>query len=229
MSALVFFGVPAVVISCIKPRYILRGTLFSLFSMPFMIIVDYIAELTGTWSWPLPHSILSFRVFNLVSLEVLMWAFLNFYVVAVFYECFFDSHRGTKLPHIKFKSAIIFTAVLFLAFLFAFLTYPELLEIPYWYAVFATTILVPPIIFQGVRFPKVLPKMLKTASYFIYLNLAYEITALKIGWWSFPSSQFLAKINLFGVAVPLEELVFWVILFTITLLSYYEYFLDDER
>ena len=61
------------------------------------------------------------------------------------------------------------------------------------------------------------------------MNFIYDIAALKLGWWTFPGTEFIGWISIAGVSFPIEEFIFWIILFALGVLSYYEYFDDDEK
>jgi len=228
-SAFVFFGLPAAHLCFRIPQCIKKSLLFSLFSVPMMIVIDYIAEKTETWVWPLPHSIIDFKFFGHVSIEVLVWAYLNFFVVIMFYEYFFEKRHIKRLWYPVTNQFLYWQIGIFSIFLILLFTSSNLLHIPYWYLVFGLIFLLPPIILEEIRFRTVFLKLLKASVYFFYLNLIYEVVALKIGWWAFPSSQFLGLIPVGGVKIPFEEFFFWIILFTLTVLSYYEYFDNNEK
>lgn len=227
-SSLIFFGVPSIYLSVKKPQLMGKGFTFSFFSIPIMIIVDYIAETTHTWNWPLPSSVLP-KIFNVVSAEVLVWAFLNFYIVILFYEYFFDRHKTYKNWSKRSVEFLFVTILLFTVFLVLFLFAPDVLKIPFWYLVFGFIFLITPILFQIRLFPIVFLKILKASSYFVYINLVYELTAVTLNWWSFDGGQFIGWISLGNLRFPIEEFVFWIVLFAVSLLSYYERFFDDER
>ncbi len=226
-SPIIFYGIPAILLSIQKPKNIYKALAVSLLSIPAIVIIDYIAELTGIWAWPLPQSLFP-RLFNLVSLEVILWVYLHFYFVIIFYEYFFEKKKE-HIWHPRSKKIVSFTLILFAIFIITLVIYPHILRIPYWYFIFGILFILPPVVMEEINFPRTFLKLIKTAIYFFYLNFAYEITALKIGWWSFPSKQFVGNVTFFGVTFPFEEFFFWIILFTLAMLSYYEYFFDDEK
>lgn len=228
-SSVIFYGVPSVVLSIQKPGVVKKSFFVSLFIIPFMVIVDYIAQTTKIWLWPLPESIIPFKIFRYVSLEVIVWAFLHMFVAILFYQYFFEKKVIKRFWNKKSRLAFWITIGLSITFLLMMYLTPELLQIPYWYFVFGMVIVLPGVILEDLKFPTVFPKLLKTAMYFFYLNFTYEITALKIGWWAFPSNQFVGRVYFFGVNFPFEEFFFWIILFTLAILSYYEYFFNAER
>lgn len=229
LSPFVFYGPQAILLSLYRPPRIKKSLFVSLFVIPFMIICDYVAQRTGTWLWPLPDSVFPFRLFNYVSIEVLIWAFLHVYLVIMFYQYFFEKTFMKKFWDKRSKEALFGTIFIFLSFLIVLIAYPNVLNIPYWYSVFGIIGILPVVIFEDFGYPTLFPKLLKTAIYFFYLNFIYEITALKVGWWSFPSTQFIGQMSFFGVTFPFEEFFFWLVLFTLAILSYYEYFFNRER
>jgi len=56
-----------------------------------------------------------------------------------------------------------------------------------------------------------------------------KVTALQLGWWDFPGSNFIGWVSIFNIRFPLEELIFWLFLFAMAILTYYEFFDDDEK
>ncbi len=229
-SPFLFYGPLAILLSFCHRKYVARTALISLLGLPLMIVVDYIAEVTGTWLWPLPASIFPFTLFNYVSVEVLIWIYFHFFLVILFYEYFFDHHKKIK-PAFTFRSSLFLRGVLviFAVFVLLYLFFPSFVHIPYWYLIFGSLLLLPPIVLEEMRYPKVFLKIFKAGMYFLYLNLLYELTAIKLGWWSFPSGQFIGQVSFFGIQFPFEEFFFWIVIFTMAILSFYEYFFDDER
>lgn len=227
-SAIVFYGIPALILSIQKTSVVKKALFVSLFSIPLIIIVDYIAELTQTWLWPIPTSIVPYKLFGLVSAEIIVWIFLHVYVVILFYQYFFEKTLSKKFWNKRIEEATLGTLGIFVIFLFVLFLFPTVLHIPYWYAIFGLAGILPVIILEDLRYPTIFPKLLKTAVYFFYLNFTYEIMALKNNWWSFPGKDFIGHVSFFGVKFPFEEFFFWIILFTLSILCYYEYFFNNE-
>ena len=228
LSPVIFYGIPSILLSLLRPSAIKKSLFVSLFILPFMVIVDYIAEATQAWLWPLPQSMFP-KLFNYVWVEVLVWVFLHIYIVIMFYQYFFEKHILKRFWDRKSEEVLLGTIFISVLFMLVLIVYPKALHIPYWYLVFGTLGILPAVIFEDLKYPMVFQKLLKTAMYFFYINFTYEITALKIGWWSFPSTQFIGYVSFFGVTFPFEEFFFWIVLFTLAALSYYEYFFNKEK
>ncbi|MEK7092670.1 MAG: hypothetical protein AAB907_03520, partial [Patescibacteria group bacterium] len=180
LSSVVFYGIPAGLLSFYRPEYIKKSLIVSLSGIPFLIIVDYIAELTGAWLWPLPHSVVPFKLFGYVSIEVLLWGFLHAYIVIMFFQYFFEKTFTKKILDSRSKKVVLLTTITFIIFLGALFIHPDILNIPYWYLVFGTIGILPLVVFEDWKYPKVFHRLLKTGAYFFYLNFTYEITALKV-------------------------------------------------
>lgn len=228
-SSIIFFGIPSLLLSFLRPERIKKTFIVSLFMVPLMAVVDYVAEKTQTWLWPLPDSIIPFRFFDVVSIEVLFWIFFHVYVVVMYYQYFYEKNYLEQFWDKRAKEAFVSTSAIFTLFVLTFMSFPKLLEIPYWYFIFGMIGILPVVLLEELRYPLVFPKLLKTAIYFFYLNFTYEITALRVGWWSFPSREFVGHVSFLGVTFPFEEFFFWIILFTLAILSYYEYFFNREK
>ncbi len=228
VSVLLFLALPSIYLAFRGKEYAKKAIIFSaIASVPIMFIIDYIAHLTGMWI--VPNTILPFKVFNFVTLEVILWAFFTFLFVIMFYEYFIDKHKTKKIWKPKMKYLTLVSLAIFITFLSLFLSNRSLLNIPYWYLVFGLTLLLLPFLIQLLRFPKVTSKFFLAGAYFFFLHSVYEITALKLGWWSFPGTMFIGWVSILNVSFPLEEVLFWFILLTLAILSFFEFFEDDEK
>ncbi|MBI4363763.1 MAG: hypothetical protein HY545_02845, partial [Candidatus Doudnabacteria bacterium] len=146
-STIVFYGIPAIYLSFLKPGFIKKALYFSLLSIPAIVIVDYIAEITGTWLWPIPDSIFP-KLFGYVSVEVIIWAYLHFYIAVMFYEYFFDKRKRSKIVYARSKELLAFSLLFFATFLLIMAFSKSSLLVPYWYAVFSFIFIVPPVILE---------------------------------------------------------------------------------
>lgn len=226
-SVIVFFGLPSVYLTIRGAKFSKRAIIFSLLSSVFMIIIiDYISHLNGQWI--IPNSILP-RLFQYVTIEVIVWAILNVYFVVMFYEYFLHHHFTKELLFPRMKYFFIACLLLFVLFLFIYNFLPNLFYIPYFYFLFGTVLILIPTSVQLLRYPKFVAKFFETAAYFFYLTFTYEITALQLGWWDFPGHQFIGWVTISNIKFPIEELIFWIFLFAMAILAYYEFFDDREK
>jgi len=227
-SVILFLAIPSIYLAFRGKEYVKRAFVFSIIvSIPSIIVIDYIAHLTKQWL--IPTSILPFRIFNFVTLEVILWAFFMFFFVVMFYEYFIDKHKTSKVWNKKMYFLSLAMLLLFGIFLFLFLTMPSWLNIPYWYLLFGVLVLLIPFLLQLFKYPKTTSKFFLVLVYFFYMHFIYEITGLKLGWWEFPGTMFVGWVHMFGVSFPIEEIIFWFILVALAILAFFEKFEDDEK
>lgn len=225
---LLFFGIPALYLSIRGRQYVKSALVFSgIISLPAIVIVDYIAHLNEQWL--IPSSVLPFRLFGFVTLEVIVWAFFQLYFTAIFYEYFFDKTVNRKLWTGRVRTLLAFAIGIFTLFLGLLIFRPQTFVIPYFYFFFGTFgILLPTLLYASLR-PGLVGKIAKVGAYFFYLALLYELTALSLGWWSFPSAQFIGWVEIIGIRFPFEEFFFWLVLFSAWIVSAYEFAIDDGK
>jgi hypothetical protein len=226
-ATILYFVVPSVYLSIRARQYILKALIFALvFALPFGIVVDYISYITDAWA---VSTMFSFRVFNVMSVEDFLWGISLVYLIVFFYEYFLDKHITKKLFNKNLKYLLIIGLILFTTFVTVMIAKPAYLHIPYFYLIFGLILITLPIVLVLFRFPKLISKFLKAAAFFFYISFAHEITALKLGHWSFPGTEFIGWISIFNVRFPIEEVIFWMALFAISVLCYFEFFDDDRK
>lgn len=224
IATILFFGLPSFYLSLRTKKAIIRTLIFTSSISVFGIIVDHLAALDKSWH---TITVFPFRIFGTVPLEDLIWVFFLIYYIVIFYEHFFDKGKHKLIaPHMKyFAYFIISVSVIFLLLLFS---NSSLLKIPYFYLKGGLLVLLVPSVAFFVYFPKFISKFLKTAPYFLYVGLLNELTGLQLRHWSFPGENFIGWITILGYRFPYEELFFWLVIFSIAVLCFFEFFDDDK-
>jgi hypothetical protein len=227
-SQLLFFGIPLLYLAMRDMARVPKAALFAAaFSVPLVAVFGYLFEYTRTY---VIATNVPARLFGVLSIDVFLWGFLYFFLVVLYYEHFLARHARKEPLWPKKFSLGLFLLGSILALFFAILGFaPNLLEIRYYYLKFGLVLVLPPIVLMLAKFPALWAKFAKAGAYFFYLSFLYEITALKLGQWWFPSPDFIGFITLFGVTFPFEELLFWIILGSLGVLVYYEFFDDEEK
>jgi hypothetical protein len=226
-SIFLFLGLPAIYLSVRAKEHIKKSAIFSVITGVIIIPIDYIAHLNKQWL--IQQSIIPYKLFGFVTLEAIVWAILNIYLVVMFYEYFLDKHLTKKLWSPNFKYLFVIILVSIFSFILVLFGAPFLLKISYFYLILGLAAILLPLLLELLAAPKLISKFFKMGAYFFYLSFLYEVTALKLGWWSFPGIQFVGWLSVFGVRFPLEEFVFWIILFAMAVAAYYEFFDDDIK
>lgn len=222
-STLLFFGPQALYISWRRKDIILRSLIFAITITIISILSDYLAERDKSW---VSSSMFHIRLAGSVPIEALVWVFLLTYLIIAYYQFFYtdisNALIGRRMPYIFFASFAVIvwlglTAVADIHF-----------SIDYFYIKFGLVICFFPLLVFVFSFPQYLRIFVKTAPYFIALGLLNIIVSLHKGYWSYPGHHFIGWVKLGTYRFPLEELVFWIILYSSFVIYQFDFF-DSER
>jgi hypothetical protein len=221
---LLYFVIPCIYLS-FRNRYAIKRTLlFSVISaIPLGIIWGCISHINKEWY---TFSIFP-RIFGLVPLEDLLWNFLLCYLIVIFYEHFVDK-SNEKLVSSNFKYLFITFTLFSIIFLYFLFFKQNILVFNYSYFYLGLITFLLPVISFLWFFPRKLSAFIKVGAYFFFYTLIMEITSLKLGHWVFPG-KYLGWLQVGWFGVPLEEIIYFFMMVAITVLSYYEFFVDDRK
>jgi hypothetical protein len=225
VSNLLFFGLPALWMSYRTQHRVLRTLIFTgIVTIPFTIVIDYIAIYNNMWY--VPHTIFPFRVLGIIPLEDFLQVFLTVYGTIILYEHFLHKGKHHLIDH-RMKYLVWPMISVLLIFLVVLVRKPEILRIQYAYLWLGSIFLLIPALCYVAKFPKLLSKYSKVAAYYFFLTVSFEFTALHLGQWTFPSTEFIGWIQIFHIRFPFEEFFFWFCMLALAIISYYEFFDDD--
>lgn len=228
ISTLLFFALPSFYLSLRKPGIVPKSLIFTaIFSIPLAVVVDYLAVLDRAWL--VPTTIFNFRFFGIVPLEDFVWGFLYVFFIIIFYEYFIDFGEKEDTLSKNTKYLIVILLILLILFFFVLFVSPQLLHIEYFYLKAGIILALLPLIAFLSFFPKLWTKYLKIGIYFLGLSLLFELVGLHTNQWTFPGHNFIGFIEIFGLRIPFEEFLFWIVLGVPWILSYYEFFADDKK
>jgi hypothetical protein len=194
--------------------------IFSIVStLLFAFAIELSSRLANTWD---VQSILP-RLFGLIPLENMLFAFLNIFWVLSFYEYFVDKDTTIKVSN-KFKYLIILFCLFSLIIFSLYFYNPATIKMNYFTT--AIIILIIPSVIIFSRRPRLLKKTILPTLFFAIVFFIYEIVSIKIGSWWWPGEYFKTFI-IFGKVFPLDDVIIWYFLSTITLIGGYEFFADD--
>lgn len=226
-SSIFFFILPASYLLYLKPRRIKRILTGSfLFGILFGFVFDFLAIFNKAWSEPVEQLIFKFKILGIVPIDHIIWFFFWTMIILVFYEHFVEHERSDKLSH-NFKYALFPSIIVLLITVLIFTFNENFLRFSYAYLLLGLAA-VSPLLFVVFRYPLLLPKFFKVGLFFIFLFLVYELTAVKLGQWYFPG-EYIGHLKIIGLEFPFEEFLFWILLSSSAVLSYYEWLVDDER
>jgi len=218
VSLFVFYGPPCVYLCFKNPKHVPKAGIFAMIiGAPFMFIFDYIAHLTGAWHLnnTLP------RILTYVAIEDVIFLVVWMFFLIMFYENFLKHSVNERLWTPRMKYAVVFMIILLVSFMLLITNFPRVLNIPYFYLIIGCVAGLIPIVIEIFKYPRIFLTFLGTGLYFFYFHLIHELIGLKLGWWSFPGTQFIGHITLFDLTFPFEEFLFWITLGSFTFLSYF--------
>jgi hypothetical protein len=162
---------------------------------------------------------------GLVSVENMIFAFINFFWILVFYEYFVDGDRG-KIISKRFKY-IVTLFCLFSILIYSLYAYnQEIVTLSYFQIAFI--ILIVPAVAIFSKKPKLLKKTILPTLFFALVFFVYELVALKIGNWWWPGDYWLT-FTVWGEIFPVDDIIIWYFLSTPVLIGGYEFFVDDWK
>ncbi|MCK4805646.1 MAG: hypothetical protein KAS91_00470 [Candidatus Pacebacteria bacterium] len=191
----------------------------------FGFVFDFIQSVSKAWF--VERLVIPWRIFGILPVDDVIGFLLMTLFIVVCYEHFIDDEKNRKVSKNLIWAlvpSILATVAIILIFLFVG---PESLKVSYAYLAGGSVAIILPI-FMSIRKPKLIPKFLITGVFFSVVWFVAEIIALKTGAWSFPG-EYIGTVSVFSVVFPLEELFFWVMLYAVTIVSYYELFIDDMK
>lgn len=226
-STLVFLVVPSIILSFLLPKMVKKILIFStVATVPFSIVIDYIAHFTGQWK-VLNNTFPWFLGY--VAIEDVIWVVCFVYFATMFYEYFVDYSKKTAIWSRRMKVLTGFSWGLLVLFFIFYFTLPVVFNIPYFYLLAGLFFMVIPSIIELFKHPKLLPKFLMVVSYFFFFALIYELTALKLEQWIFPSTQYIGWVSIAGLGFPFEEMFFGFFFYAMITLVCYETFDDNQK
>jgi len=225
LTTVLYFGIPALYLSLQDRSKVKRTAIFAICYGILGIYVDYMAE--RDLAWAEPKSLFHFRLGGLVPVESIVWFFLVTYLIAMFYEHFFDHYHhittGRRMRYLFFTVVLATTA-----FVIPLLTHNLIPAVSYFYLKAGILLVALPVAAFLFELPRYLSVFLKTAPYFLALSLVNELIGLHNGHWVFPGQHFIGWVRIGTFHFPIEELVFWMVLFSSSVIVYFEVF-DDNR
>jgi hypothetical protein len=193
--------------------------------VPFSVLINYLGAVNGAWY--VPHTVFPFRYLNGLPLEDVILGFLLFYACIITYEHFLDKgkHRlvDRRLKYIAWP--LLFILITFFALL---MTRPGIFVFKYAYLWVGLIFLAIPLVSALSFFPRLFSKYAKIGAYFAVLLAMFEYTGLTLNHWVFPGDGFIGWLPYFGYRIPVEELLFFIVIGATSLISFYEFFDDGE-
>lgn len=225
-STILFLGFPSLYLLYREKRYFKKIFLASIsFGIFFGFVFDFIAELNKAWDWN--GGLLFGKILGVVQIDVMVWFFLWISHIFLFYEHFIDRKKLRSKVSVRqlevFAVSVLSVALLISVYKF----FPSFLYFDKAYLRLCLIVSVPFLIIF-LKEPRLVWHTLPMITYFSFVYLAHEITALHLDQWRFPG-DYIGLVHMFGVSFPIEEFVFWIILSSLIGSIYYELCFDNNK
>ncbi len=186
------------------------------------ILFDRFAHSSKAWFSP---SIFEIRPLGL-PFENLIWCLLYVIMTFAFYEYFFDTHKARKLYPVHRKWLITGILIIFIIpILYTLL--PNLFILPYFYLV-AVIFLLFADLFVLTKYPNIATKAFIASLIVLPLGFVHEFVSLELKHWIFETGYHIGYLNMFGYAIPFEEIAFYVVA-PMALMCLYELVADNKK
>lgn len=195
------------------------------FGTIFGFLLEFMAEIN--LAWVVPRAVFNWRLFGFFPvLDIILGYMLMTLLIVVFYEHFLDDERNKRISK-NFLWALVPSSIVSTIILLIYLINPDLLRVPYFYLITGTLAVIFPLT-MSLHKPKFLRKFLEVAAFFFGVWFLSELVGLKVSGWIF-EGQYIGHVTVLGATFPFEELFFWMMCYAATVVSYYEFFIDDQQ
>ncbi len=210
--------IPSLLLSIQIPQHIKKSLIFSLISIPLIIIIDYIC--TSTWQRLVPNPFFKYLLFWFVSIDTIARAFFSFYLTIISYKFFYSSEK--RYPSINKRTKILLSIGITLLLIFIGLYYlkPQLLEIPYFFAIFTGIFIIIPLLITVLKDWLKNKSIIRLYTYFFIFYTILEFVALYLWWREYPW-KYIMQLQALGYQIPIEEIIAFQLLFAPTILISY--------
>jgi hypothetical protein len=195
------------------------------FGVLFGSILEFIAELNQDWT--VGQLILGVKILGVTPLENIIGHFGMSFLIFTFYEHFLDDEKDKKVSK-KVLMPLILSIIANLSVFSLYIFQKELLILDYSYLIMGILAIIP-LIYIVLRYPVLLGKLLHLALFFAILFFVLEIIGVYNGYWSFSGDTYIGVVNIGNLKFAFDDFIFWVMLYPSTIVSYYEYFVDDRK
>ncbi len=164
------------------------------------------------------------RLFGEISVENMLFAFINFLWVLSFYE-YFINRESNGLISKNFKYLVVLYLFFATVIFSLFHINPSLVTFTYFEV--SLVILIIPCIVIFIAKPKMIKKVILPTIFFALVFFIYEVVSLAIGSWWWPG-DYLFPLEFAGVIFPIDDVIFWYLLSTPALIGGYDLFMNEE-
>jgi hypothetical protein len=170
------------------------------------------------------------RLFQTVPIDSIAAHMVMTCTILVYFEHFVRQKSSRAINASRFKKLLYLVIVLDVLVVTLHYMAPQLLHLPYPYAVMGLLAVIP-VLLKVYRQPSFSVELLKLVPFFFTTFMLFMIVAIRFHWWSYPSTtHYVGWVTLFSsVSFPFEELSFWMLLYAPAIVTYYRVLIDQPE
>jgi hypothetical protein len=222
-GALVFCA-PGIVYLWVRARKPAKHILYATLIFGFLcgVLFEFIEQFNR--SYVIVYSVIP-KLFGEMSFDFVLWHVLMAAYVFTFYEHFISSTTATLAISSRARKVAIVLIVIILAVVGVYLYHPDWLRLRYAYADLATVAILP-LFLLAYHKPWYIRDFALIFPFFLFFFFLVEWTGVPKLWWAYGGSHYLGWVTIQSLHFPVEELLYWMLLYPPTLIAYYKLFID---
>ena len=164
------------------------------------------------------------KIFGFLSLDFVVWHLLMAAYVFTFYEHFINKVKSDIVSS-RAKVIIIIAIIVLTVTIGLHYAHPSALHFSYAYAYFGTVAVIAPFVLAYKK-PQLIRDMTLIAPFFLFFYFVIEWVGVPRHWWIYPGHYYIGWMTVGSLHFPIEELVYWMLLYPAALVAYYKIFVD---
>jgi len=164
------------------------------------------------------------KIFGVLAIDATLWHVFMATFVLTFYEHFINRDKYKTISR-RALPVLIIGLIVFLVTVILYYVHPSSLHFKYAYVDFGT-LAVLPVFLLAYKKPQYIKDMTLIAPFFLFLYLVIEWVGVPRHWWIYTGHAYLGFVSIQSLRFPLEELLYWMLLYPAALVSYYKIFID---
>ena len=219
-----FLTVPASLYMMLtKPKHLFKILIAVLIlGLVFGAVFDFFATLGKAWD--VTRLVIPIRILGVEPIDNILGYGLMTLLIVSFYEHFIHHDRNNKISK-NLRLAIVPPVLALLAIFFLYPVSQLGFYTKYTYLFGGLAALIFPV-YICIKKPSHIIKYVEVGVFFSFVWFFSEIAALKTNGWVF-LGEYIGQVNAFGVVFPLEEFIFWMLLYAGALVAYYEFYIEE--
>ena len=184
----------------------------------------FLGELTDAWAIHVAKQ----KMFGVFYFPIVIaWMLMTTLTVVMYQHFYIESNNVLKGLSRRYNKIAVILIIISVIIVIVCLYKPSFFTKKYSYLIIGSVNLFPFLVYLLKR-PKFILKVTPLILYFFILYFSIEFVGLKLKWWSFEGS-YIGFVDLIGITFPIEEFVYWMVLYAPSTIFCYESFVNKSK